>query len=264
MQNAINHMNEHHTAEVLLLAKHFGKLNEASEAVLVSINEKTITINTNIKTVEIITPELITKENVKSILIGLTKEAAKHLKPEESTANSLLILEIHNFINSFKTAVLATLDEHNNPYATYSPFIQYNNKNYIYISEVAEHYSNLINNPNLEILFLEDEATAKLITARKRVRFKATAKLLGRDIEDFENIMDSLQAKLGNEIKTIRQMNDFNLFEITLKDGRYVKGFGKAFYLNHTTNGLTAKQITGADLGKDSRNPHNTNTSNNK
>ena len=117
-------------------------------------------------------------------------------------------------------------------------------KNYIYLSKVAEHYSNLENNPKLEVLFLADETTSKILTARKRVRFKSMAKKLTRDIPEFENIMDKLQEKLGNTMKMIRTMGDFNLFEIEFIEGRYVKGFGQAYKIIPNGDTFTTEHIT--------------------
>lgn len=258
MQSAINHMNEDHKEAVILIAKYFGKLETVKNATLISINNNNIIITADNNNITIETKESITKANVKNILISLLQEAKAHLKEESvSESSNNLIEEINSFIKNFKSVTLATVDSEGNPYATYAPFIQYNGKNYIYISEIAEHYNNLIANPNLEVMFIEDEKTAKLITARIRVRFKSTAKLLSRDIPEFNNIMNSLQEKLGNTIKTLRNMTDFNLFEITFNSGRYVKGFGKAFYLKSHNNTFIASQITGKDLGSNSKMPHN-------
>jgi len=263
MQNAINHMNEDHKDAVILLAKYFGNVKTVNDAKITSIEGNNIEIIADNNIITIKTKEPITKANVKSSLIALVQEARANLKEDTSSKNSdNLIEEVYNFIKDFKSVILATIDKENNPYATYAPFAQYKGKNYIYISQVAEHYSNLINNPNLEVMFIEDEKTAKLIAARTRVRFKSTATLLPRDIPEFNDIMDVFEQKIGSTMKTIRNMNDFNLFEITFNSGRYVKGFGKAFFLDNNNGTFTINQITGKDLGRNNKMPHSLEISN--
>lgn len=42
--------------------------------------------------------------------------------------------------------------------------------NYIYISEVSEHFNNIKANPNnIEIMFLEDESKAASVILRKKI-----------------------------------------------------------------------------------------------
>ena len=46
-----------------------------------------------------------------------------------------------------KTLMLSTLTKENTPAISYAPYIMRANDIYIYISQTAEHYHNLINNP---------------------------------------------------------------------------------------------------------------------
>lgn len=56
---------------------------------------------------------------------------------------------LNEFINSFKSINLSTLDENNFPFSSYAPFIKYNNKYYVYLSDMAKHANNLKNNPKV-------------------------------------------------------------------------------------------------------------------
>ncbi len=126
--------------------------------------------------------------------------------------------------------VLGTVNNKAYPNVTYAPFLRYENNNYIYISEIGDHYDNMKNNGNLELLFLEDESKAKAITVRGRVRFASNFEFLPRD-ENFEKIMDAFEEKTGNTMNLMRKMKDFHLVKLNFLDGRYVKGFGQAYII---------------------------------
>lgn len=243
MENAIEHMNSEHKDALILILEHFAQ-KKSENAEILKIQPDYMVVKADDEEVKISFGEKVDEENIKRVLIHMVKQA------RENNPDSLLP-EIKEFMSKFKTVVLATVDENKAPYATYAPFIRYGNENYIYISSIAEHYSNLIKNPELEVLFLEDENKSKLLLARTRVRFKATATKITRGSEGFEDIMDLFQESLGASFKMPRSMADFDLFKVDFKDGRYVKGFGKAFMLKEGPSGLEIRHIKGDDLGKE-------------
>lgn len=139
--------------------------------------------------------------------------------------------EIETFVNSFKSVVLGTVSENQEIDVTYAPYLNYEGENYIYISEIGDHYSNLKNNKQkFEVMFLQDESQSVSVLARKRVRYNVTAEFLERN-ENFENILDIFEEKIGREMKIVRNMKDFHLVKLNILDGRYVKGFGQAYIL---------------------------------
>lgn len=239
MQYAINHMNAEHKNDNITIVKYYGKLTSVSNAIITKIESKSLhfLVNDEIK-IEIPFTNEVTEANVKDEIISLLKKARANMKEEN------LAKEVQDHMNSLKTVILATIDTENNPQASYSPFISFEGKNYIYLSKVAEHYVNLENNPKLEVLFLADESTSKILTARTRVKFKSVAKKLPRDIAEFEIIMDKFQESVGNTMKMIRNMGDFNLFEIEFIEGRYVKGFGQAYKITPKGKSFITEHIT--------------------
>ena len=146
---------------------------------------------------------------------------------------------MENLIKNNKTLVISSLDKENNPRISYSPFVYMNNKLYIYISKVAEHYNNILNNGNISVMIIEDEKDSKSTFDRNRVTFvgKATR------IEDNEEIFEEFSNKQGESIMTMLRKMDFNIFEIVIEKGRYVEGFGKAFDIKNEDNELILEHV---------------------
>lgn len=146
---------------------------------------------------------------------------------------------MENLIKNNKTLVISSLDKENNPRISYSPFVYMNNKLYIYISKVAEHYNNILNNGNISVMIIEDEKDTKITFARNRVSFigKATR------IEDNEEIFEEFSKKQGESIMSMLRKMDFNIFEIVIEKGRYVEGFGKAFDIRNEDNELIVEHV---------------------
>ncbi len=58
---------------------------------------------------------------------------------------------LKKFLDTFKSTVLSTLDENNNPFTSYAPFIKKDDKYYIYISSMAKHFKNLKKNKKVSL-----------------------------------------------------------------------------------------------------------------
>lgn len=157
--------------------------------------------------------------------------------------------KIAEFKSGFNSVFISSLGKNGEVLSSYAPLIQSKHGDFIYISSVADHYENIISNPNnISIMFLEDECAAASPIVRKRLRYKASASKIERDSELFNSVFDEFEAKLGSNraIAQIRAMGDFAMFKLELSTGRAVFGFGKAYDIN---NGVIT-QATGA-------NPHN-------
>lgn len=146
---------------------------------------------------------------------------------------------MENLIKNNKTLIISSLDKENNAKISYSPFVYMNNKLYIYISKVAEHYNNILNNGNISVMIIEDEKDAKVTFARNRVSFTGKA----TRIEDDEEIFSEFSKKQGENIMNMLRKMDFNIFEIVIEKGRYVEGFGKAFDIINENNELILEHV---------------------
>ena len=208
----INHMNHDHRDALMVLVEYYKERKDILDAEMLDLNEDGM--------------EILVNKNDK-VQVPFSKKT----KPEEVRLELMEIsAEVEKFISGFGSVVLGTVNNKAYPNVTYAPFLRYENNNYIYISEIGDHYDNMKNNGNLELLFLEDESKAKAITVRGRVRFASNFEFLPRD-ENFEKIMDAFEEKAGNTMNLMRKMKDFHLVKLNFLDGRYFKGFGQAYII---------------------------------
>ncbi|MEG0300690.1 pyridoxamine 5'-phosphate oxidase family protein [Cetobacterium sp.] len=151
----------------------------------------------------------------------------KEFNPEE------IMSEIKEFKDNFKNVILGTLSLNDEINVTNAAYLSYNEENYIFVSEIGDHYQNLKNKKQtFEVMFIEDESEAINPLARKRLRYKANSEFLERD-DEFEIILDEFEKKLGSAIKVVRKMEDFHLVKLNLLEGRFVKGFGQAYHVKN-------------------------------
>lgn len=136
------------------------------------------------------------------------------------------------FVQQKQTLVLSMLDDQGQPFTSCAPFVQTDDKLYIYISEVAEHYHFLEKNERIDVLLIADEADSNNAFATERARWNCTVKNIGND--GHEDIFHSFHEKHGKAMVDMLRNLDFSLFELTPENGRYVIGFGLAFDVDIT------------------------------
>lgn len=141
--------------------------------------------------------------------------------------------EYEKFPTEFTSIIMSTVNKEGIPDASYAPFVSDDDKNiYIYVSGLATHTQNIHNHPFVSILFIEDEVKTKQIFARRRLIFNCTAKLVERESEKWQQIVDKFQIRFGELISTLRSLPDFRIFQLTPKNGRFVIGFGAAYNIS--------------------------------
>ncbi|RDU73407.1 HugZ family heme oxygenase [Helicobacter aurati] len=217
------HMNNHHIEELKGLVRLYGGF-EANTISLTHVDSHGLTIQADEKEVFAPFPAKTEEKDYKNAIIALCSTI--HKKPEN------IQQEIEEFMESLNTILLSTLSTDNLPNISYSPLLRYNKEYFLYISEVAEHYTNLKNNPeSLQVMLIEDESQTKTILARKRLIYNASAEFLPRD-SFFDAVYDAFEQRMGGKsggIGAIREMTDFHLIKLHFKQGRFVKGFGQAY-----------------------------------
>ncbi|QCD52189.1 HugZ family heme oxygenase [Campylobacter sp. RM16192] len=246
-ERAIEHMNSDHHDTVVAFCKRFGSFKDVSNVKLTDMNEDGLIITCDQG--EVFAPFLQKASD------GNYKDAIMTLYRSIDVGNGLEKIEagMVDFVDSLKTVVISSVHQDMQCVGSYAPFVKIDDAIYICLSSVAEHYHSIKANPNkISLLFIEDESTAKTIFARHRLSIKGEAKFI--EDEALRNeIFDKLAEKNPKEsaIKQLRNMSDFYIIKVELKDGRYVKGFGAAY----NSKGLKLSQAAG-ESNPHRKNPH--------
>lgn len=246
-ERAIEHMNSDHMETVIAFCKKFGSFKEASNVKLTDMNEDGLIITCDQG--EVFAPFL------NKVVNGNYKDEIMALYRSIDVGNGLEKIEkgVIELIDSLKTVIVSSVHSDMQCVGSYTPFVRVGEEIYICLSSVAEHYHSIKANPSkISLLFIEDESAAKTIFARNRFSVKAEAKFV--EDEALRNeIFDKLAEKNPKEsaIKQLRNMSDFYVIKVELKDGRYVKGFGAAY----NSKGLKLSQAAG-ESNPHQRNPH--------
>ena len=242
----ISHMNDQHKDNLVDLVNKFAGVSEVKDVSLkrVDLGGLDIAYNSG-ENLRIDFPAKANEENLTNVIIELCMSAKKNVDYDKVKK------ELSEFKSSFGSVCLATLSPNGEVLCSYAPIIQTSSGDYIYISEMSEHYASIKSNANnMEVLFLEDESKAASVIVRKRLRYRTNATFIERGAE-FDKVYDEFEQKQGSGggISTIRNFLDFHLIKLTYKEGNFVKGFGQAFKISQ--NG-ELKHLG----GKGGTNPH--------
>lgn len=140
-----------------------------------------------------------------------------------------LMNEFYMFIDSFKSTQLATTDKNGVPHASYAPVLRKGNRFYVYVSGLARHTNNLESSSHASLLFVENESLASEIFARKRVSFDCNVSVVSKETTEWNRLIEGFAARFGAIMDVLRELPDFQFFELEAVSSNYVKGFGKAF-----------------------------------
>ena len=144
--------------------------------------------------------------------------------------------ELHELLVSLKTVQLATIDDKYQPEASYTPYVVFESAYYLFISDLAKHTINLKQNASISLLFIEDEANCRNQFSRRRAILQGKAVIVQRNSTHYQSVMAQFRDRFGDFIDVIEPLQDFNLFQINVHKGRYIRGFAQAFEL--TGDGL--------------------------
>jgi len=144
-----------------------------------------------------------------------------------------------------RSLALSTLSD-GEPEISYAPFWR-DEKGviYLYTSELAAHTHNLVAHARCSVMFIEDEAACRNVFARERLTFNCQVAEVSASEEHYTDVLDQMEAELGQTVSLLRGLPDFHLFALTPDSGRYVVGFGKAFDVTPSTLGLRHITVEG-------------------
>mgnify|MGYP006233817371 FL=1 len=140
--------------------------------------------------------------------------------------------EIKEFRQERRTIQLATVDVQGRPNVSYAPYVQNQEGYFVLISQIARHARNLLDNPNVSLMMIEDEDVSKQLFARKRLTFDAVAAVVERDTEMWQQVVGQMKERFGEVIDGLSQLEDFVLFNLKVEQGLFVKGFGQAYQVS--------------------------------
>ncbi|MEL7324130.1 MAG: heme utilization protein HutZ [Pseudomonadota bacterium] len=143
-----------------------------------------------------------------------------------------LVPEIKEFRQERRTIQLATVDAEGRPNVSYAPYVQNQEGYFVLISQIARHARNLLENPNVSLMMIEDEDSSKQLFARKRLTFDAVATVVERDTEMWQQVVGQMKDRFGEIIDGLSQLEDFVLFNLKAEQGLFVKGFGQAYQVS--------------------------------
>ncbi|MDH3386315.1 MAG: pyridoxamine 5'-phosphate oxidase family protein [Gammaproteobacteria bacterium] len=126
---------------------------------------------------------------------------------------------------------LATLAEGQLPEASYAPCVWLEGSCYLYLSELSSHTANLMRNPGIGLMMIEDADETPNPFTRKRASLRGRASLVVRDDDLFERVMAEFHRRFGSVMKVIEPLPDFHMFRVEAATGSFVRGFGQAYEL---------------------------------
>ena len=142
---------------------------------------------------------------------------------------------------------MATINQEGLPESSYAPFVWHDDACYLFLSQLAGHTKNLMSNPSIGLLIIEDESATRNQFARRRIIWQGQAQVIGRQTGLFQIVMQSFRHRFGDFIDIIEPLQDFQLFRIVPDSGRFIRGFAQAFRLS----GKGLKEISHIDPRRD-------------
>lgn len=123
---------------------------------------------------------------------------------------------------------------------SYAPYLRREGVFYIFVSDLARHTQNLLSYPQASLLFIEPEATATNLFARRRLTFDCQVSEISPKDPAYSSNLDAMAEKFGKTVELLRSLPDFHLLALRPEQGQFIAGFGKAFTVDH--QGLLQRQ----------------------
>ena len=138
---------------------------------------------------------------------------------------------LESFIATRQSLVLATHDVQGECEVGVAPFVPVGGAFAVLLSGLAPHTRHLEREPRAQMMLLEDEAETRQPYARLRMTVSCDATRLSREDARSDAIFALMQARFGSIVPLLRGLNDFHVFILAPRHGRFIAGFGKAYRL---------------------------------
>jgi len=138
--------------------------------------------------------------------------------------------EARAFRDHFRSVVLATSSADGQPDASYAPVVFDEQETpHVYISELAQHTRNLLENPRASLLFIADESDTRNLFGRQRLTLHCEARRIDPADPQATLLLDQFEHSFGKTVQLLRSLGDFHLFAFEVRAGTYVRGFAQAW-----------------------------------
>ncbi len=144
---------------------------------------------------------------------------------------------LQELLVSQQTLLLSTASGSGVPDLSVAPFVRDQaGCFYIFVSELATHTANLLNNSQASMMFIRPESESNNLFARERAVFNCKVREIARNEQLYATQLKAFQDKFGEIVSLLNSLNDFHLFALCPETGRYIMGFGQA-YMIHVKDG---------------------------
>jgi hypothetical protein len=140
--------------------------------------------------------------------------------------------QLNALLASRQSLVLATQDEQGACDLGVAPCVPVDMGFAVLLSSLAVHTRNLMREPRLQAMMLEDEADLRQSFARLRASWVCHALRLECTDARSEAIFTQMEQSFGSIVPLLHDLADFHVFILTPQMGRFVAGFGKAYRLD--------------------------------
>ena len=147
--------------------------------------------------------------------------------------------EYVEFMNDAKSVYISSVNEFKggvSPEISYSPSIVDEDKNiYILVSTLSNRTESLLAERNVSLMFIEPEEQCKEIYVRTRLILYCSTLQIDREMGaghlPWSELVAQFTAKFGDIINMLVSFKDFKMFRFRPIRGTFVKGFGKAYFI---------------------------------
>ncbi|MEB3289092.1 MAG: pyridoxamine 5'-phosphate oxidase family protein [Leptolyngbya sp.] len=146
-----------------------------------------------------------------------------------------------------KSAMLSTVNADGTPHASYAPFVMDDSYQlYLLTSGLSAHTHNLARTGQASVLIIEDESQTPQVFARQRLTYDCRVLPIHRQSDVWDVQLTQMEDRFGDIVAMLRQLEDFQLFQLIPQSGRFVMGFGAAYAVDPSDlSQLQAGAITG-------------------
>lgn len=137
--------------------------------------------------------------------------------------------EVQSLLHTARVGMLATLGEAS-PLASAVPFVPLDGwaDLLVHISTLAAHTRNLLRDPRLSLLVMENDAPEKNPLALKRLILQGTANPIDRQSPAYERLAGQFTARFPDATVTM-VLTDFQLWQLHIQTAQFIAGFGRAY-----------------------------------